>query len=227
MNQNNTTDQTNETILSSDKKHCRKCGVELDRNNCSAARIGRHDYICRICNNKKRMQLWRKANPDKVRGSNTKSNRRRGNQPFDKNTHCSLFLGVYIAERVLYNTFKNIEKMPHGNPGYDFICGNGYLIDVKSSCKLTQIRKSPAWFFNIKRNTIPDYFLCIAFDNIENLTPLYIWMIPGRDVNNNIGIRICESILSKWDKYSIDIENVVACCDKMRNDNGIHKTDTL
>ena len=47
----------------------------------------------------------------------------------------SLYLGCYIAEKLLSKVFNNVERMPVNNRGYDFKCGNGFLFDVKSSCE--------------------------------------------------------------------------------------------
>ena len=127
-----------------------------------------------------------------------------------------MFLGVHVAEGVLSKVFKDVERMPYGNPGYDFICNNGYLIDSKSSCMHTRRGKSPSWQFAIKNNAIADYFVLLAFDNRYDLEPLYIWMIPGNDINDHASIGVSESTIDKWNEYSLDINKVVMCCDDMR-----------
>ena len=99
--------------------------------------------------------------------------------PMNKNRQCSSFLGVHVAERVLEATFENVERMPYGNPGFDFICGAGYKIDVKSSCRRYQKNGSSSWAFGIDKNCDADYFLCIAFDNREHLNPEHLWLIGG------------------------------------------------
>lgn len=218
MNQTNTTDQTNETILSRGKKYCRECGVELDYNNCSPSRIGKNDYICKMCNNKMR-RLWRESNPEKAKTKDTRSNRRRGNLPMSENKSCSAFLGVHIAERLLRHMFKNVTQMPYGNPGYDFVCGNGYLIDIKASCMCTDDDITYRWSFMIKKNVIADYFVLLAFDNRDDLTPMHIWMIPGRDINDSVSISISKNQLHKWDKYVLNIDEVIMCCNALKHCN--------
>ena len=129
------------------------------------------------------------------------------------NTECSMYLGVDIAENVLSKVFNDVEIMPPNNPGYDFICNKGKKIDVKSACPR---KKDTTWNFTIKYNTIADYFLCIAFDNREDLNPLHIWLIPGNLVNKNSGKTISKSTFHKWDKYELDITKTIECCDHIK-----------
>ena len=88
------------------------------------------------------------------------------------------YLGIYVAERLLPKIFQEPRMMSHGNRGYDVICKNNYKIDVKSSV----LRKANVWLFNINYNKIADAFICIAFDNRDDLNIQYIWLIPGNDV---------------------------------------------
>ena len=131
---------------------------------------------------------------------------------FSENKQCSLYLGIHVAEKVLSHVFKNVEVMPHGNKGYDFICNHGKKIDVKSAC----IGKNGAWLFNIKHNTIADYFLCIAFDNRNDLNPTHAWLIPGSKFSRLVGVSISISTIHKWDDYWLDIDKIVMCCDICR-----------
>lgn len=131
------------------------------------------------------------------------------------NPSCGLYLGVVIAEQLLAEVFDNVEQMPPRNPGFDFICGGGYKIDVKSSC----IRSNGRWSFHINGNTTADYFLCVAFDNRNDLNPVHLWLIPGRDINHLIGASICELTIHKWDKYELTdkLDQVISRCDAMRS----------
>ena len=211
---------------------CTVCDIVLNSENWSPSNQKRNQHICKKCavertrlwrkNNpetpeKRRAQdeqhrLWREANPDKVKVSWTKSNRKLGRRPFTENRDCSSFLGVHVAERVLSRVFKDVKRMPMHNPGYDFICNRGKRIDVKSACLV----KRKYWMFSIKRNAVPDYFLCIAFDNREDLNPVHIWLIPGNEINHLMGTTICPSTIHKWDQYRLDISKVVSCCDTMK-----------
>ena len=94
--------------------------------------------------------------------------------------------GVYVAEQVLSKYFKNITRMKFGNVGYDYVCERGYKIDVKLSCLHKQESGNKFWSFRIKKNTISDFFLCLAFDNRTDLNPRYLWLIPGNIINNKI-----------------------------------------
>lgn len=132
------------------------------------------------------------------------------------NPDCTVFLGVVVAEKVLSKVFKNVQRMPPNNPGYDFICGKGFKIDVKSAC----IEKNTnRWAFNIKRNQVSDYFLCLAFDNRKDLNPEHIWLIPGSLLNNLMNASIARSTLEKWSQYELidKLDDVVTCCDTLKD----------
>jgi len=133
------------------------------------------------------------------------------------NKQSSLYLGVTVAESVLSKIFKNVEVMRNGNPGYDFKCNHGYLIDVKSS---TKMKNQKAWYFNINRNLIADHFLCLAFDNRDNLKPEHIWLIPGKQINHLTGLQIFKSKLSKWNQYELTdkLNDIITCCNTLRGD---------
>ena len=194
------------------KAICRVCDVTLNNENWSPSRQKKNSHICNSCRNKQ-MHQWRKANPEKIKAIWARANRKRGQLPMSKNKECSAFLGVHIAEGVLSQAFKDIQRMPYGYPGYDLICNQKKMIDVKSSCK----RKTwGGWEFNIKYNTIADYFLCLAFDNREDLNPLHAWLLPGSKFNHFKSIGISPSTIHKWDTYRLDISKISQCCDAMR-----------
>jgi len=129
----------------------------------------------------------------------------------------SLYLGVYVAERVLSKFFDHIERMPYGNKGYDFICGKGFKIDAKSSCINKRNRHNDRWIFRLRRNKIPDYFLCLAFNDRESLDPMRIWLFPGEIVNHlaNLSINNDPEALSKWSKFERPLDRVLSCCDQL------------
>lgn len=191
--------------------NCNKCGAELNGDNWHPSLRKHRNYICKKCHFKC-VALWRKANPDKVKIYDTKHHRKAGQHPMNENKQCASFLGVHVAEQVLVGVFKNVQRMPYGNPGYDFRCRYGYLVDVKSSC----LYKDNRWGFNISYNTIADYFLCLAFDNRENLTPLHIWLLPGILVNKQNTAGICPNTVQKWIEYELDISKVSECCDVLK-----------
>lgn len=131
---------------------------------------------------------------------------------YTKNRACPSFLGCHVAEQVLQKVFKDVETMPLNHPGYDFICNRGKKIDVKSSCTRNGSHQTNSWEFCVTKNTIADYFLCIAFDNRESLTPLHLWLLPGKLVNMKTSITISKSTINKWNEYKLDITKTVNCC---------------
>ena len=165
-------------------------------------------------NQKKRLHY--EAHRDEINTVRGEKRHENGETSMAENGKCSLFLGVHVAEQVLSNVFKDVVQMPNGNAGYDFICNKGKKIDVKSSCTRIHDRWSDHWAFMINKNKIADFFLCLAFDNREDLNPLHIWLIPAKLVNHRMHIGVSESTLSKWNKYKLDINKVAACCDTMK-----------
>jgi hypothetical protein len=171
-------------------------------------------YICIPCATKVG-NTWGKNHKDKRLAYDEKSRRKHGVLPIYENKACSMYLGIHVAERVVSKVFDTAERMPHNNPGYDFVCNKGKKVDVKSAC--ARIRGGcTEWGFGIARNAVADYFLCIAFDDREQLNPMYIWLLPGCLVRHLTVASICASTIDKWDKYVIDIDNIVSCCDEMR-----------
>ena len=132
------------------------------------------------------------------------------------NKNSTNYLGITIAEQLLIKVFKNVERMPNNNKGFDIICNKGYMIDIKSS---TKMKNCDAWMFKINRNQIADYFLCIAFDNRSNLNPEHIWLIPSKRINNLVSLTISVSTIEKWSKFELSdkLDKVISCCNIMKN----------
>ena len=179
--------------------------------------------ICQKCYNKQyrklninNRKLWDKNNRKERNKYHREHNYEIGKtKSMYKNKTCPLYLGVVIAEQVLEQVFKTVQKMPMHNPGYDFICGKGYLIDVKSA---TLREKRNYWGFGINKNKIADYFLCLAFDNRTDLNPEHIWLIPSDIVNDKTGIGISPSTINKWNEYKLDINKIIKCCNTLKGD---------
>jgi len=127
-----------------------------------------------------------------------------------------MYLGVYIAERVLKNVFENVLAMPVGNPGFDFICQNGFKIDVKSACPRKR-KNSVSWEFIIRRNKIAEFFLCLAFDSRDDLNPLHMWLLPGDKFNHMSSVSINQNTIDKWDEYRLPVDKVITCCNIMKD----------
>jgi hypothetical protein len=135
-----------------------------------------------------------------------------------ENKVCAVYLGVHVAEKMLSKIFKDVETMPYGNPGYDFICNKGKKIDVKAACMSKNSSGNNTWWFNINRNTVPDHFLFIVFDNRENLNPLHIWLVPADELNHLVNTSISESTVHKWDRYIVNVDEAIKYCDKIKEE---------
>ena len=129
------------------------------------------------------------------------------------NKNCTNWLGKR-AELILMSMFDHVERMSYHNKGYDFKCGLDYKIDAKSACYMKDYN---IWRFHIKQNIIADYFLCLAFDNRNDLNPKHVWLIPGKIVNHLKLLSIPESKIDKWVKYEQPLNKIVACCDIMKD----------
>jgi len=136
---------------------------------------------------------------------------------------CGIFLGCHVAERVLSYVFKDVKRMPYGNKGFDFICNKGFKIDSKASCLL---KKRNNYSFAIRNNKIADYFLCIGFDNRENLNPQHIWLIKSDEIIRNkklneftsLTIQNTEYGLTKFSKYELTdkLKETIECCNVLK-----------
>ena len=190
---------------------CRVCDELLTDENWSPSRRKTNNYICKKCQSEQ-ARLWNKENPDKMKANNTRHRRKNGVLSMDENKDCASYLGVHITEGLLKNIFKDVVMMPYGNPGFDFICNKDKLIDSKSSCL-----SGGGWLFHINLNVIADFFVCVAFDNREDLNVLHVWMIPGSEINHLTGASISPSTVHKWDHYKLDVNKASSCCNEMKD----------
>jgi hypothetical protein len=140
----------------------------------------------------------------------------KGIVPYNLNKECSLYLGVHVSETVLSYKFHNVVRMPMNNPGYDFLCGKGFKIDVKASTKHNRNMTALGWQFEIAQNEIADYFLCIAYDNREDLNPLHVWLIPSEGICHLKYATISETTIYKWEQWELPINDVITWCDRMK-----------
>lgn len=142
-----------------------------------------------------------------------------------ENKECSAYLGVYIAENILSKIFENVQRMPYGNPKYDFICNRGFRVEVKSSVLLKDGDGYGCFQFNVFKNTIPDYFLFIGFTSRDDLIPLHLWLIKGTEIvgykkiklnsKRRLSIYNTAHSLKIFEKYEqIDkLEKLIKCCE--------------
>lgn len=191
---------------------CRVCNTKLDSTNRGTSS---YQNMCKQCKAKEKRR-WRAANPMKNKAAGARARLKAGHRPYNKNRSCSSFLGVHVAERVLSKVFKEVKQMPMNNQGYDIVCNRNKKIDIKSAC-LSPDKKTMRWGFHIERNTIADYFLCIAFNDRDDLTPQHVWLIPGHKVNHLVGVQIRNATLKKWEAYEIDVTKTLRCCDTLKH----------
>lgn len=211
-------------------RYCKVCNVLLTDDNWFPSFRRTRYYLCKMCYSKYKKEHYadnrehiakysveyRRANKDKIKKHYEKHRDMLGGKSMSENKDCTLYLGVCVAEGLLSRVFKNVKRMPHGNPGFDFVCNHDKRIDVKSSCNRKTGNRTNSWMFTINKNQTADYFLCIAFDTRRDLTPLYLWLIPGEKVNHLVTVTISLSTLHKWDEYRIPIDTTIVCCDRMK-----------
>jgi len=201
------------------KKLCPKCNQVKPVEEFSLHHTGKYAGLpfswCKLCA-RLATKKWECTNPN----HRIEHRRQIGeSRPLEEAKDCSTYLGVYVAEKALSRFFDNIIRMPRCNPGYDFLCGRGFKIDVKSACLTLCVRKYPGWYFNVKRNNITDYFLCLAFDDRDSLEPQHVWLIPGEVLNKKDGFWIFDrpKPLSRWSKYERPLDRVQVCCEALRD----------
>lgn len=141
---------------------------------------------------------------------------RHGSKPMGKNKECASYLGCYINERILKHVMPNAVLMDNNNPGYDLICGKGYLVDAKSSTLHYPKNGSPRWSFTIYRNKTPDYFLLTAYKDRESLEICHMWLVPGDAINDKVSVTMAVSNIHRLDQYKIDHMDALSCVNEMK-----------
>ena len=185
------------------EKTCSTCGFILPISKFDTQCGTRDGYrtICKDCCNKRRKEWRYRVGEDKPASS----------------THArNVYLGITIGEEVACRYFKNPIRAPYGTSGYDLICQNGFKIDVK----LATLGKNGSWTFGIRNRTgeKPDYYLLLAMESIDVLTPRHIWLIPVDAVigRHKLGDKICfgvsKNTVSKIAKYEKPIDRLQCIC---------------
>jgi len=184
-------------------KRCPNCGClkKLDQFNKDKSRKDGYRCYCRKCHDDVSIKYIREV---------------RGSLSMWKNKTCAQYLGIAVAERLVRHLFKNVVRMPNNNNGYDFICAKDKKIDVKSACITLENKKNSCWKFHIRKNQIADYFLLLAFDSRDNLTPMHQWLIPAGELNHLTTTSIVSSTISKWDEYRQPIGPALICCNTIK-----------
>ena len=222
-------------------KTCSKCGTSKPLNEFYKSKSGKYGVraICKKCFGKQ-SKKYTQEHPEEYRKhalkyyyknheeslkrmknyqENHKDERRQkgGYLSMYENKSCASYLGVVIGERLCRHLFKDVEIMPNGNQGFDIICSKGMKIDVKTSSTRFNEGKYPHWGFDINENKIPDFFICVAFDNRTDLNPLHLWMIPGDEINENASKSISLSTIHKWNQWERDIDDAQLCCAELKS----------
>lgn len=143
--------------------------------------------------------------------------REHGVKPMSENKECASYLGVYVTERAILPLLPNAKRMPMHHPKYDYLCSKGYKVDIKSGVAHQEARGNLRWKFKIAKNKVADYFLCVAYNNREDLKIAKIWLFPGHFVNNQTMISITTETIDKWKQYEIDSYDVSQCVDKIKS----------
>lgn len=172
---------------------------------------------CRLCCNEVALNR-RLADPEAFRIATRK---RTGGKSMHENKSCAAYLGCVVSEKVLSTYFKSIVVAPYGNRDYDFTCLEGFKIDVKSACltKPNNPTHTEHWVFNIHKNEVPDYFFFLAFNNRKELTPMHLWLIPGKFINDHSGFCITNNAkgLASWSAWERPLDKVITCCERLRD----------
>lgn len=204
-------------------KHCGGCDTDKPLTEFgfykNGRRVGTPFSQCKKCE-KMRGVIWRRENRVRRNKQCKEYRYRLGAKPASENKSCAAYLGCVIAETVLSHEFPGFVRMPNCNPGYDYECPKGFKVDVKSGCRQSTKSRRERWTFNINKNKVANYFLFLAFNTRELLTPEHIWLISGDVVNAKTKISITDSpkSIAKWSKYERSLENVLKCCNELRDD---------
>jgi hypothetical protein len=166
--------------------------------------------------------IWAKnigysSNAERVRDWYHKTGRKK---PMSENKDCAAYFGIYIAENYIIKTFESSIRMPPNNPGYDWICKNGYKIQCEARClKFDDDSDWLGWHYHIEFNNIADYFLLSAWDDRNNLNPLHIWVFHKNDIvrGNEFWNRISFSVTNNSEKLrELEIYEVIGKLDKLK-----------
>ena len=203
-------------------KTCSKCGIEKPLDEFHKHK--EHKYSkraeCKECCNEKGIKYYQSHRKERIKYQkkyyDETGREKQGYISMYENKSCTTYLGIVIAERLVRHLFNDVEVMPNNNPNFDFICNKGMKIDVKTGCVTLDKGKYPHWQFTISQNTIADYFILVAFDNLTDLNPLHLWIIPGNELNNQSSANISPSTIDKWNQWKRDINDAQLCCAEIK-----------
>ena len=151
--------------------------------------------------------------------------------PKEFNEDCSIHFGDF-TENLMIQTFEDPIKMRHGNPGFDWICKEGYKIDNKGACLV--YRECTSYFeFPIRCNNIADVFILSCWDNRDSLNPLNIFVFYKNDIVKGRKFYKFESFiitntpkklkeLEKWE-VTDRLYKLKEICNRLKEENEIQK----
>lgn len=107
-------------------------------------------------------------------------------------------LGLDVTNQIFQDLYPEAELIGYFGHGYDFVMPDGTKIDVKGA-----IFNKGRWAFSIKRNTVPDYFFLMGFNDQYDL--LRMWKVPSNVMSSLTGITISEGSFKRWNSYVVPI----------------------
>lgn len=152
-----------------------------------------------------------KANRQKINLAAKNRRYLNGAKPLSENVFCSSYLGVHIAEKLLFDSLPQLKRMPYNNRYYDFIYLNRFKLDVKSAClSHPKDKNSSYWFFDINLNPKADLFALFAFNDRTDLELFHFWFIPANVINSKSILCITNTPngLSKWLIYEKPLTDI-------------------
>lgn len=148
--------------------------------------------------------------------------------PMSEYEDCESYIGVYIGEDkigrpALDKMFEEVDKKKNNNPGFEYVCKNPmqkfinnypqfklekdkeFKIDIKSAHFIDNY-----WKYRIDYNSLPDYFMPIALDTVDNIVQ-HAWFVHKNDIIRKVqfwrrvGIKIANNPdhLSEFKQFEI------------------------
>lgn len=193
-------------------KKCSRCNIVKDEIEFYKDRA-RYDGLqscCKDCSTEMN-KTYRENNRENFNKRVREHYYKHGSKPMSENKECAQYLGCHITERILKHVMPNAVLMDNNNPGFDLVCGKGFLVDAKSSTLRYEKNKRPYWQFHIRYNKTPDYFMLVAYKDRESLEICHMWLVPGDVINDKVNVSIYLSNIHKWDEYKISHTDALSC----------------
>ena len=187
-------------------KKCRICGDDLVvGENWRLSMRKSYNYICKTCHNK-RSRIWLRSYRERMLLDGITNNRISGRNLVSNNRSGVSYMGICVAGDLLRRCYKHVQAVVNNKYAYKFVCDHDKFIDVKSSC----LGKNWMWLFSTRRNTVVDFFICVAFDDRDDPNVMHVWMIPGEKLNPFMSASISPSSVDKWSEYEQDIDEILS-----------------